>query len=428
MKSIKKIKSSIFARQMSIAKISLKSGMNIINSFREDDLKDKFKTLFKDNIDSITGELHLMKGPIMKAGQMLSMYAGEILPEDARALLKTLENQSFFLEWEEISKELPQEILEKIEFEKEALAAASLGQVHKGTIKETGEIIVTKIQYRGVRKAIDNDVRALKLLLSTLNLLPKTDNLTEIFNEIKSMLKRETDYFLEQESLMKYQENLGDNEFFYIPKVYPELSAKNFITFEFVDGVELRHEDFMNLEQDFKNKVGEKFLELFLKEVFVWNLAQTDAHLGNYIFDPKRKKIALIDFGACKSANDDFLKGYKKILTAAYTHNKELFFDACKDLKYFDLETSDNDILWEYFSLVGEPFLSGGSYNWGESEIPDKVLKKLPKVLKEVKLKSPPGDGVFIDRKVAGVFFFLKHLNARVNNKNLFERYLPDNY
>lgn len=425
MKAIKKIKSSIFARQVSIAKISLKSGMNIIQSIREDDVKTKLKTLFRDNIDSITGELHLMKGPIMKAGQMLSMYAGEILPDDARSLLKTLENESFFLEWEEIIKEIPKELLEEIDYSSRAIAAASLGQVHQGTLKKTGEAIVTKIQYRGVRKAIDNDVRALKLLLKTLNLLPKTDNLTEIFVEIKSMLKRETDYELEQASLLQYQKNLGEDEFFYIPKVYPEYSGKNYITFEFINGVGLRDEIFVGLDQNYRNKLGEKFLELFLKELFVWNLAQTDAHLGNYIYDPIKKKIALIDFGACKTVSKSFLQGYKKILKASYTQDRELFFEASKELKYFDLNASNTDLLWDYFSLVGRPFVGEGPYDWGKSTIPDQILKKLPRVLKEVQLKSPPGDGIFIDRKVSGVFFFLKHLKARVNNKALFKHYLP---
>ena len=424
MKPLKKIKSGFLSRQISVGKLSLKTGVDFLKTMKESDYKKRLESILKDNVSSITGELHVMKGPIMKAGQMLSMYAGEILPDEARELLKSLENQSFYLEWDEIKKEIPYALLKDLEFEKNPLAAASLGQVHLAKVKSTNDVLAVKIQYRGVRKAIKNDVKSLRFLLKTLKLLPKTDNLDELFDEIKEMLRQETDYENELSCLVEYKEKLGSSSCFKVPKAYSEYSFENVLALEYMEGISLRDEAFLSISQDKRDLIGHEFLKLFLLELFDWGIVQTDAHLGNYLFDPKDERIVLLDFGACKRADENFLKYYREILKAAYELNRDLFFKAAEKLNYFDLENSNKDLLWTYFSLVGAPFESDDLYDWGTSDIPDKILKLLPRVLRETKLKSPPGDAVFIDRKVAGVFFFLKHIGARVNNKKVFYPFL----
>src|SRR5690606_19398227 len=119
--------------------------------------------LLQNQAALLSNELGELKGSLMKAGQMLSMYGEHFLPPEANALLKSLQQDSRPLLWEAIEphlkKYLPEEKLAELEIEKDALACASLGQVHRARIKATGEMICLKIQYPQVDKAIDSDLK-----------------------------------------------------------------------------------------------------------------------------------------------------------------------------------------------------------------------------------------------------------------------------
>ena len=164
MKEIKKLASSKLGRNLKMLKLAAASGKNILFS-SDKDLKGKLQSLLSAEADKIVNELGLMKGSIMKVGQMLSLYSGAILPKEITDILTQLENKSYFLAWDEIQKNIDNSIKEKLELDETPLAAASLGQVHKGTIKETQEDIVIKIQYKGVRQGIKNDLQVLKMFL-----------------------------------------------------------------------------------------------------------------------------------------------------------------------------------------------------------------------------------------------------------------------
>ena len=186
-KTLNKIKSSVFSRTMSMAKLSLNAGAQIAGQSLTSLLKEKneklllWNSFLKDQAQSFSREVGELKGSLMKAGQMLSMYGEYFFPEDVNLFLKTLQQDSPALEWPAMEKILLQELgaekLEQLEIQHEALACASLGQVHRARIKATGQEIVLKIQYPNVDKAIDSDLKAMKSFLSLLKILPKNINI-----------------------------------------------------------------------------------------------------------------------------------------------------------------------------------------------------------------------------------------------------------
>ena len=89
-----------------------------------------------------------------------------------------------------LAKYLSAALLAELEIDPESIGSASMGQVHKAMIKKTGEWIALKIQYPNVDKAIDSDVSALKTLLKFSKLIPSSIDLTAVFDEIKTMLRR----------------------------------------------------------------------------------------------------------------------------------------------------------------------------------------------------------------------------------------------
>ncbi|MCO4795366.1 MAG: AarF/ABC1/UbiB kinase family protein, partial [Bacteriovoracaceae bacterium] len=384
-------------------------------------LKEKLKSGFEGQVEDIVHELGLMKGSIMKAGQMLSLHAGEFLPEEARNVLKTLENNTYYLEWDQIKSQIPAEWHNSLDIDHEPVAAASLGQVHIAIDKETGEKYAMKIQYKGVKKAIEQDVKALRMLLKMLNLLPKDIDLSLVFEEIKEMLHRETDYTQEAEATKKYAELVKDFDWCITPEVIDEYSTDTVLTTTWLEGIELRSEAVLTLPQSSRNELGKNFMDLFLREIYQWGVIQTDAHFGNFMISKDFKKWILIDFGATKFASQSECENYKNLISACAYRDRDKFLSVIKEMGYLTESNKTNyDTLWEYCELISEPF-NQHPYNWGVSDIPDKILEMSQKLATDLDIGRPPGDTVFIDRKVAGVFHVLKHLGAVIDSKQLLE-------
>ena len=109
----------------------------------------------------------------------------------------------------------------------EPFAAASLGQVHKATIKSTGEVIALKIQYPGVESAIETDLSFLKTFFKMIDLIPTHFQHDEIYNEIKIMLHQELDYTKELQFTQYFYNLLKSDSRYICARPYPEFSSSN---------------------------------------------------------------------------------------------------------------------------------------------------------------------------------------------------------
>lgn len=423
MKKISKIKDRFISRQFSVAKMAIKMGKDVWAN-RNEDLKNKLTEGIAPHVELIANELGVMKGSLMKAGQLLSTYGGAFLPKEAQNILKQLENQSFYLDWSQVKDQIPLGIQDRLEIEHTPLAAASLGQVHLAREKgsEQSSDLAMKIQYKGVRKAIKNDIKALKLLVKLMNIVPKEIDLKEVYLEIEEMLYHETDYLEEAKSLQTFYDLLSDYPQFVVPKIYPDFCNDKVLTMDFLKGESLRDLDSMSLSQEQRDELGIEFMRLMFLEIFVFEKVQTDVHMGNYILLPNQK-WGLIDFGASKSPPKSFLKKYQKLLIACANLDRKLFFDTLYDMHYLSKNKKTNeDFFWEYATVISAPF-QGGIYDWGKSTVADQVMDMIPKLMKEVAVGNPPRHSLFIDRKIGGVFFILQKLGARFDVKKLFSEY-----
>lgn len=206
LKSISKIKSSVFQRTFSVAKIGLNAGFKYAAKKATEKIKGQVheendNQFLTSQAQYITNELGQLKGSLMKAGQMLSMYGEYFFPPQANELLKKLQTDSPPLEYsviyECLEKYLSSELLSELKIEPICIGAASMGQVHTAIIKSTGQKIALKIQYPDVSTAIDSDIKALKTLLNLSKILPKGLNLDPVMTEVKQMLYQELDYITE---------------------------------------------------------------------------------------------------------------------------------------------------------------------------------------------------------------------------------------
>ena len=422
MKELKKIKSTFFSRQISFAKLAIKTGSTFYKN-KDQDLKTQLKNSIEKHALDIVDELDVMKGSFMKAGQMLSLLGGSFLPDEAHKVLKALENKTSFLTWDEIKKQIPKEWLDRIEVAPIPLAAASLGQVHMMT--HESQNYAMKIQYRGVAKATKNDIKALKFLLKTLNLIPSELDLSDIFKEIELMLNKEVNYLEEVKSTESFSHNLKDFPFFKVPLINHEFSNERIVTSEFIKGHSLHEIDNLNLTQEQRNTLGREFMRLLFLEIFVFEEIQTDSHFGNYILITEPKlQWGLIDFGATKLPPTDFMKGYRALMLALSQKDRESFISSLMTMGYLSEDKdSDLDLFWEYANIIGAPFYED-EYDWGNSDISNKIYEYIPSIMKSVSIGNPPAHSFYIDKKIAGVYFILQKLNAKFNVNQVLQEVL----
>jgi predicted unusual protein kinase regulating ubiquinone biosynthesis (AarF/ABC1/UbiB family) len=451
-KSIDKIKSSVFSRSLSIAKLTLQTGASMARHGvatalkNSEDKEESWKNLLKSQASLISEELGQLKGSLMKAGQMLSMYGEHFLPPEANEFLRSLQSNSHPLSWQAIEpivkKSLSPEQLSELEIETQAYASASMGQVHLAKVKSSGRTIALKIQYPDVDKAIDSDLRAIRTILNTLKFLPRDVDLDPLFSEVRDMLAQETNYSLEADLTEQFYTRLDEDSRFIVPKVLREFSGPKILATTYERGLRADDPLIQSLPQARRNRLAWNFLDLYFKELFEWGVVQTDPHAGNYRIriDPQgRDQIVLLDFGATRVFEKNFLNSYHRILKGSLHNDREMFYQASKELHFVSESDSPELIqLFEEFCFeTVEPFISAddprnklnqiddeGNYDWKNTDLPQRLSKKIFQVIQKHEWRTPPREMVFLDRKTGGVFIFLSILRAKIRGRDLIIPYL----
>ena len=330
-KSVKSIKSGFFSRNFSLARLSAGTAVSLIGKKGSDAL---LATL-KKQANAWVSEMGLMKGPLMKVGQVLTMVDDAIIPSEIKKIFRPLMEQSVELDGQVMAKYLRQRLkkerMDKIEFDLEPYASASIGQVHRAVLRETGEKLVVKIQYPGMQRSLDSDMSTLKSLFTLLRALPgfSKEVAEDLLGEVRRLLEQEMDYHNEAKFIDIYREKFKDHPVVCVPKVYEDLSTKTVITMSYEDGYTLVPERLKDLNKSQAISLARTMVEVFLTEFFEMSMLQTDTHGGNYrlrlVEDAKEDKVELVllDFGAINTLDSHIVADIKTLVIEAYRFDEE---------------------------------------------------------------------------------------------------------
>ena len=237
--------SSKYDRGKIFAKTGLKLGTNyakryVKNKVGKKENADEASKFHSDNARQVFNEFSKLRGTALKIAQQLSLDQG-VLPDEFADVMSEAQYSV-----PPINKALARSIIKKelgeypeklfAEFNPDAFAAASIGQVHEARL-ESGEKVAIKIQYPNVRNTIDSDLSLAKTLLR--RFVKKGANLEEYFDEIKKTLLEETDYEQEAEYL-DYFYGRFEQDYIITPKLYEKYSSKKVLTMSFIEGQHLQ--------------------------------------------------------------------------------------------------------------------------------------------------------------------------------------------
>ncbi|CBL44978.1 Predicted ABC1 family protein [gamma proteobacterium HdN1] len=457
-KTIKRIKTGAFERRFSVAKAGFVAGTRLVaqsagNVFTAKEHREaKQKEILARQAQYLADEIGKLKGSIVKIGQMMALYGEHFLPKEVTDALHTLEDDTTALDWttiyETIEDELGEDRLAQLEIDENPIGCASIGQVHRATIRATGEQICLKVQYPGVADAVDSDLNAVETLLRVLKIIPITDEFHTWYQEIRDMMHREVDYGHELEKTALFRERLKHDDRYIVPKVYPEFSTPHILATAYEPGIGVDSETALNLSQERRNLICRAALDLCWSEVFRWGEMQTDPNFGNYFIrlgdgESVPDRMILLDFGAVREFSASTIEPGRKIVRAAFEHNEPLLFEGLVELGFLE-ESTPIEVkrsLAKVVFLAIEPFNDNeanpppsfvlnekGEYLWGKSDLPGRIaLKATAGATTGAASRTfilPPREVMFLIRKIMGAYTFLSVLSAELKGREILEPYV----
>ncbi|WP_366515681.1 ABC1 kinase family protein [Solimonas marina] len=438
------LKTKPFERSLALTRLGVGAGAKIMahsltNIFRGEISRDSAnRDFYERQAQILADELGRLKGSVMKAGQMLSLYGQYFLPEEAVIVLSQLQDDTPPVAWKVVQPVLERNLgktrLRELDIDTEAMAAASLGQVHRARRKSDGLELCVKIQYPGVADAIESDINTLSRLLIMTRLTPKGLNLGPVFNEVREMLYREVDYKSEADFTRRFAQRLAGDDRFVVPQVIDDYSTPQVLTTTYEANVSVRSPQVQKLGLARRNRLGEAFFELFCNEFFRWGMVQSDPHFGNYRFRIGERaeddRIVLLDFGATRLFPRPFVSAYSDIVEGALRHDRAQVVRGAKAIGLMNEKMPDAalDAFVAMCEAIVEPFEpadseradaklrnANGAYRWGDSDLPMRMGRVAATNALSVHFRVPPREIVFLHRRLAGVFIMLATLRCELD-------------
>src|SRR5215208_4153391 len=284
-------------------------------------------------------QLGQMRGAAMKVGQVLSTIDFTALPEAERENFKqtlaALRDDVPPLPFRAVEKLLLQELGEKpsavfAEFEEEAFAAASIGQVHRAVSRE-GQPVAVKVQYPGVAEAVDTDLRNLTLLLPLVKRLAPGLDVKAVYAELRERIAEELDYELEAQNHRAVERAFRGHPFAHVPKVHTELSSRRVLVTDLLCG--RRFAEVKGLDDAERDRFGEIVFRFYFSLLSRLRRVCGDPHPGNYLLlDDGR--VGFVDFGLMRTLDAEHLEGERALARAVVAHDAEAVHATLAELGY----------------------------------------------------------------------------------------------
>lgn len=412
------------ARTTLSAGLLLRLGVNTSQSLMSDlfsvkrpDLKSAL--ISKKNVTATVDTLKNLRGAAMKFGQLLSLDETVILSPDLAAIFAQLQSSGYSMTPSQLKKVLNHnwgdDWLKHFKyFDVRPFAAASIGQVHKATLK-SGEVVAIKVQFPGVKQSIDSDLATLKFIMKTSGMLPENFPLEHYLSQCGDLLKRETNYELEAENINLFSGFLNGSKVIHVPKVYNKLSTDQTLTMSFLEGRELSN--IMEFDQSARDEISLNLIELLFNEIFNFKMVQTDPNLANFLLTRGGKSICILDFGACCRVSEDTYRLYKELLSVALSLDLNCIKSFLQEKNFIPQETSmaGTKFLENIISVTINELSKDETFDFQKSKVFQLIVQENLNLYFDLIPSSVLGsDFIFIQRKIFGLILFFRSIGTKL--------------
>ena len=251
------------------------------------------------------------------------------------------------------------------EFDSTPLAAASLGQVHKGRLRKTGDVVAIKLQRPFLKQIYDEDLKLLTKIARMMDNLPgsKKDvggvasSWTKIFDDAEKILYREIDYRDEARNSIRFSQEFGlslggksapfctakandgealpsASDWIRTPYVFEDISNERLLVMEFVPSIKITDNaklDAANVTMEDRIELADALARAYLRQLCCNLFFSTDPHPGNLgveIFDNRKPRLVIYDFGQAATLTQDQADGILDMIEAIIDTDVERSIEA----------------------------------------------------------------------------------------------------
>ncbi|NCF48343.1 MAG: AarF/ABC1/UbiB kinase family protein [Bacteroidetes bacterium] len=372
-----------------------------------------------------------LKGPIMKVAQILSTIPDALPPEYADELA-SLQADAPAMGWlftrRRMASELGPDWQNRLQsFSREAVSAASLGQVHKAVDLE-GRELAMKLQYPDMASAIDADLRQLRLVFQLYERYDSAISTGDIYDELSDRLREELDYRREATNLALYNHMLADEPCVRLPEYRPELSTDRLLSMSWLEGTRIMPFLENNPSQEARNEIARNMFRVWYVPFYFYGVIHGDPHLGNYSLD-KENRINLMDFGSIRLCRPSFVGGVIDLYRALRDKDQDLAVHAYESWGFNGLDKEAIEVLNLWAEFIYAPLLEDRVrpiQSLRNGSAGRELAGKVHGELKRIGGIRPPREFVLMDRAAVGLGSVFMHLGAEVNWHNLFHDLIDD--
>jgi ubiquinone biosynthesis protein len=278
-------------------------------------------------------------GPtFVKFGQLLSTRP-DIVPPDIIAELRGLQDDVRPFPFEQAERVIVEDLgnsIERlfVEFEREPVAAASIGQVHRATLPN-GKQVAVKVQRPGAPRQIEADLallyQAARLVKERVRALDFIDA-RGLIDEFAKQIRHELDYRLEGRNAQTFHHNFAGDPHVHVPRVYWSYTRARVLTLEWLQGTQLADVDTLPLSLEERRELAYQVAEIWMTMIFRHGFFHGDPHPANILVLDEAGAIGLVDFGAAGKLTDDDMTKLTRLFIDAAAENVDVLPKRLGDL------------------------------------------------------------------------------------------------
>ncbi|MBN8607362.1 MAG: AarF/ABC1/UbiB kinase family protein [Caulobacterales bacterium] len=371
------------------------------------------------------------KGPLMKVAQLLSTIP-DLLPQAYAEEFRKLQAHAPAMGWPFVQRRMRAELgddwLTKFAaFEREAAAAASLGQVHRATSHD-GRALACKLQYPDMASAVEADLGQLKTLLGLFKSMDGSIDSSEAILEVGERLREELDYARELKHMRLFASLFADDPRIKTPEPIEELSTKRLLTMTWLEGRGLMH--WLDEGQETRNRIAELLFQAWWGPMTHYGIIHGDPHLGNYALTENAERLHLLDFGCVRIFPPRFLDGVVGLYRGLRAGDMDQVAHAYEIWGFKNLNAELIDALTMWARFIYGPLLDDRVRTIADDVPPAEYgRREAMAVRKRLKTLGPvliPREFVFMDRAAIGLGAAFLHLRAELNFGAMFAASVED--
>jgi predicted unusual protein kinase regulating ubiquinone biosynthesis (AarF/ABC1/UbiB family) len=375
-----------------------------------------------------------LKGPIMKAAQLLSTIPEALPPEYARELAQ-LQSAAPPMGPAFVRRRMQAELgpdwqQRFASFELASAASASLGQVHRATGHD-GRALAVKLQYPDMQSAVEADVTQLKVVFAIHARMDPAVETGEILKEISARLREELDYDLEARHTALYRIIFRDDPLIRVPEIVDDLSTRRLLTMTWLEGRRLL--DYKTAPVEDRNSIAQAMFRAWWYPFSHHGVIHGDPHLGNYtIFEEGGRPagVNLLDYGCMRTFAPKFVGGVVDLYRGLLDGDDARVVHAYETWGFTGLSKELIDVLNIWARFIYGPLLDDRVRTIADGVAPGEYGRREAfRVHQALKQKGPvtvPREFVFMDRAAIGLGGVFLHLRAELNFYRLFNEAIED--